>query len=119
MKLSQVFGGDPKLLLTILYSLGDEEGNEEGGEGETQLKLEGLWGALTLIKPFLYSQPRKQQQGQKKAERRRGIMKNVCACVSVEKLCNSSEQFPREDGEREKGQNREGGWKREMAKEYF
>lgn len=56
--------GVSKLSLSLLYSSEDEE--EKSGKGGWR-GLNG--GALTLIKPFLYSLPRKQQQCQKNTKR--------------------------------------------------
>lgn len=59
LKLSEVSGGDPKLSLTKLYGSEDEEESRGrvgvGDEAEVRrVELKG-GGALTLIKPFLYS----------------------------------------------------------------
>lgn len=53
LKLSGVSVWDPKLPRIILYSSEDEE--EKRGKGGWSWSEEGWRGALTLIKPFLYS----------------------------------------------------------------
>lgn len=58
----------------------------QGGEDEAEVRRVEGEGALTLIKPFLYSLPRKQQECQKTQSRRKEKSyseKSVCVCWFV------------------------------------